>query len=466
MATPRAAAVYARISSDVTGEGLGVKRQLEDCRKLAKDRGWVVAEEYVDNDISAFTGKARPAYERMLSDIQDGHRDGVIVYNLDRLTRQPIELEQFSQVCERAGVRQMATVTTDINLGNDDGLFTARILAAVAAKESSRKSARQKRKARQNAEDGKPGGGNTRPFGYKDDKVTIFKSEAKIIRAIVTRFLAGESLRSIAIWLNEKEVPTVTGLEWKTTTLKGMLTSGRIAGLRTHLGEVVANAVWDAIITPAERRQILAMFESKKVSGRRAPRRYLLSGSLRCGRCGNKLYSAVRGETRRYVCLAGPDHGGCGKLTIVAAPVEEWLAEAVLLRLDTPVMADALSRRYALDEQQSSLLTELQDDQAQLKELASLWAQKVITSAEWASARAPIETRIHGVERQLAQLSGTTALEGLIGQGKKLRTDWQMLNLDRQAAIVSAVLDYATIQPGTPGAQHLDPNRIVPTWRL
>ena len=110
MATPRAAAVYARISSDVTGEGLGVKRQLEDCRKLAKDRGWVVAEEYVDNDISAFTGKARPAYERMLSDIQDGHRDGVIVYNLDRLTRQPIELEQFSQVCERAGVRQMASL--------------------------------------------------------------------------------------------------------------------------------------------------------------------------------------------------------------------------------------------------------------------------------------------------------------------------------------------------------------------
>lgn len=53
----RAAAVYARVSSDQTGQ-LAVTRQLEDCRKLASERGWVVAEEYVDNDISAFRGEA------------------------------------------------------------------------------------------------------------------------------------------------------------------------------------------------------------------------------------------------------------------------------------------------------------------------------------------------------------------------------------------------------------------------
>ncbi len=466
MGVPRVAAVYARISSDVTGEGLGVQRQLEDCRKLAVDRGWVVAEEYVDNDISAFSGKTRPSYMRLLSDIRDGLRDGVIVYNLDRLTRQPIELEQFSQVCERAGVKQMATVTTDINLGNDDGLFTARILAAVAAKESARKSARQKRKARQNAEAGKPGGGNTRPFGYKDDKITVKKSEAKIIRTIMARFLAGESLRSIAIWLNEKQMPTVTGLEWKTTTLKGMLTSGRIAGLRTHHGEVVAYAIWPGIIAPVERQQVLAMFESKKVSGRRTPRRYLLSGLLRCGRCGNKLYTAARVQTRRYVCITGPDHGGCGKLTIVAAPVDQWITEAILLRLDTPAMNSAITGRVPLDGYRSALFSDLQDDQAQLKELASLWAQKVITSVEWATARASIEARIHNAERQLTHLTGTSALEGLVGKGKELRARWAMLHLERQTAIVSAVLDHATITPAAPGARTVDPNRIVPTWRL
>lgn len=56
----RSAAVYARISADVEGAGLGVARQLEDCRKLAADRGWLVGDEYVDNDVSAFFGKAAP----------------------------------------------------------------------------------------------------------------------------------------------------------------------------------------------------------------------------------------------------------------------------------------------------------------------------------------------------------------------------------------------------------------------
>jgi site-specific DNA recombinase len=70
----------------------------------------------------------------------------VIVYNLDRLHRRPIELEDLVALCERAGVTNVATVTADIDLGNDDGLFMARMLAAFAAKESGRRSARIRRK--------------------------------------------------------------------------------------------------------------------------------------------------------------------------------------------------------------------------------------------------------------------------------------------------------------------------------
>ncbi|WP_255499967.1 recombinase family protein [Actinotalea sp. JY-7885] len=61
-----AVAVYARISQDRSGEELGVRRQLADCRVEAQRRGWAVAEEYVDDDLSAYSGKKRPAYERML----------------------------------------------------------------------------------------------------------------------------------------------------------------------------------------------------------------------------------------------------------------------------------------------------------------------------------------------------------------------------------------------------------------
>src|ERR1700712_2505050 len=157
---PNAVAIYARISQDRSGEGQGVGRQMEDCRAEAARRGWMVAEEYVDNDVSAYSGKVRPAFERMGDHVRDGLRDAVIVYNFDRLTRQPIELEHFAATCLAAGVRTLATVTGDVDLGNDDGMFTARLYAAFAAKESGRRSARVRRKMQANASEGLPHGGN------------------------------------------------------------------------------------------------------------------------------------------------------------------------------------------------------------------------------------------------------------------------------------------------------------------
>jgi site-specific DNA recombinase len=76
---PKAAAIYARISQDRTGEALGTRRQVADCQAEAERRGWPVAEVYVDDDISAYSGKHRPAYARMLDDIRDGRIDAVIV---------------------------------------------------------------------------------------------------------------------------------------------------------------------------------------------------------------------------------------------------------------------------------------------------------------------------------------------------------------------------------------------------
>jgi site-specific DNA recombinase len=89
---------YTRLSL----EGDNVETQLHDCRKLAADRGWDVAKDFCDNGISAFSRTARrPAYEAMLRGIKAGEISRVIVYNLDRLTRQPRELEAIIDVIEQ-----------------------------------------------------------------------------------------------------------------------------------------------------------------------------------------------------------------------------------------------------------------------------------------------------------------------------------------------------------------------------
>lgn len=464
------AAIYARISADVEGTGLGVTRQLEDCRRLAADRGWPVGDEYVDNDVSAFSGKRRRDYERMLADLQSGARDAVIVYNLDRLHRRPAELEDFVALCELAGVQQVATVTADIDLGNDDGLFMARIFAAFAAKESGRKSARVRRKLLQNAEQGLPHG-SVRPFGYEPDKITLRESEAKVVREIVDRYLAGASIRSLTVWLNDSGIQPAVAKSWQTSAVRQILCSGRIAGLREHHGQVIGPAKWPAIITPAERDRVLARMTTRAVTKTRAPRTYLLSGLLRCGRCGNRLFSQARhnnpeNRVRRYVCLKGPDHGGCGRLTVVAEPVEHLLTEAVLTRLDSPQLAEVLTGKTSPDHDVAALAAQVEKDQARLDELAGLYAEGAISAREWITARDPIVARIAQARRDIAAATDTIAVYKLVGTGGKLRQQWHGLDIDRQQAILKSVLDHAAIAPGTPGARSVDINRVQPHWRI
>jgi site-specific DNA recombinase len=462
-----AAAIYARISSDQDGTALGVTRQLEDCRRRAQELGWAIGEEYVDNNVSAYGDRRRPEYTRLLTDITEGLRDAVILYAPDRLSRKPVEIEHFLEVLAAAKIRHLQFVTTgDIDITNGDGLMVLRVLSAVAANESTTKSRRVRRKMDQRAELGLPHGGYRRPFGYEDDKVTVRLNEANVIREVVERFVAGESLRSLARWADGQDIRTVGGGPWRSSTLRTLLASGRIAGLREHRGEVVGAAKWRAIISPSQRERVLRRLTQLETARRRAPRRYLLSGLAHCGRCGGTLYSSPRTRTRRYVCLSGPDHGGCGRISVTAEPLEKLVTDAVLFRLDTPELAAALSGRAAENADATALADALADDRARLIEVARMYGEKEIDGRQWQAARTPIELRIRAVERQLATAANSDAIVGLSGNGVSLRARWESLDLTRQAAIVRAVLDHAVVLPGVRGAQTLDPGRVQPIWRL
>ncbi|MEQ1701517.1 MAG: recombinase family protein [Ilumatobacteraceae bacterium] len=467
MSNPKSVAVYARISSDQEGTALGVNRQLQDCRSKAEELGWVIGEEYVDNDISATYGKRRPSYERMLADLRDGYRDGVLVYHVDRLTRRPMELEQFVEVITAAGVRDVQFVAgAAVDIASGDGLLVLRMMGAVAANESASKSRRQRRKMDEVAASGRPHGGSNRPFGYEADRITVRADEADVIRVLVARFLAGESLGSLGRWLDDTGVQTVRGNTWRMTSVRQLLGSARIAGLREHRGVVVGPAVWDAIISEDDHRKVTGLMAQRASNRTRSPRTYLLSGMLRCGRCGGVLYSARRETSRRYGCKSGPDFGGCGKTVVTAPPVEELVADAVLYRLDTPELADMLAGRAARDEHSAALAEAYSAEQAQLEELAELYASKQITAREWMAARGPIESRAKDLQRRLSRSTGSEALRGYVGNGAALRGQWADLNLTRQSAIIKAVIDHIVITPPTVENHRFDPNRVQPVWRV
>ena len=461
------AAIYARISSDRSGDQAGVTRQLSDCEALAARRGWTVVERYVDDDTSAYSGKARPAYKRLLSDIKDGHISAVVVWHLDRLHRQPRELEEFLDTVDRASIRHLASVTGDVDLGTDDGRFMARILGAVARKESDDKSRRIKRKHEQLAQDGKRSGGGTRPYGYDLGHQSIRPDEAAVIKEAATRTLAGESLRSICNDFNDRGVLTVTGRQWSMTSLRRILMSGRVSGQREHRGEIVAKGDWPAILTPLETDRLRALLGDPSRRTNRAPRRYLLVRLCRCDLCGATLVSRPREDgRRRYVCAKGPGFAGCGRISIMADDLEELVVEAVLLRLDTPQLQQALAANAADDADTTTLREEVERDQAQLAELAEAYADRALSMPEWKVARDRIEERLSAAKKRLSTVTGATPITDFVGHAGALREQWKDLPLSRQRAIVAAVLDFVTVGPALKGRTSFDPDRVVPTWRL
>jgi len=462
-----AGAVYCRISDDREGRHLGVDRQERDCRELAAARGWTIAEVYVDNDVSAYTGKPRPAYRRMLRDLKDGTRDAVITYHQDRLVRQPRELEEFFDVCDAAGITEMASVTGDLDLSNDEHRTFARILGAIAQKESNDKSRRIKRKHLELAERGEVTGGGTRPFGFEDDRKTIRQDEADLIRNAAARILAGDSLRSVCRSLNDAGVKTSAGNDWAPAVLKRLLLSARISGQRSHDGQIVATAVWPAIIPPEQTARLRAVLGGPRRVPARTPRRYLLAGLLRCHACGATMVARPRDDgERRYVCAKGPGFSGCGKTYILAPPVEQFITDAILYRLDSPDLAAALRGDLGQEPRAAQLQRELDEALAQADELANAYGATQISMREWLAARKPIEDRTQRLKKELSRYSRTEPLAQYLDKTASLRSDWTGLDLPRQQAIIKSVLDHVTVGPGRRGYNRFDPSRLTPTWRI
>jgi site-specific DNA recombinase len=465
----RQVAVYARISSDPQGTRLGVDRQVEDCERLAASLGLGVHDLYVDNDTSAWSGRSRPEYQRLCEDIKAGVVGGVVVWHMDRLHRHPKELEDFITLIEAAGAVVRTVTAGDVDLSDSTGRAVARILGAVARKESDDKSARLVRKHLELATKGQVSGGGERPYGFERNRREVVAEEAAHLREAARRVIAGESVRSVCADFNARGITTSTGGAWSGQTMRRVLRSARISGRRERHGEIVAKAEWPGIISPndSDRLRTLLGSPAGAAPSGRAPRRYLLAGLLRCGLCHSPLVSRPRpGGIRRYVCASGPGFGGCGRMAVMSEPVEAFVAQAVLYRLDTPDLARALADARKANAEHDTLATRIADDQEMLDTLASDYAAKTISHREWLTARQPIQARIDATKRRLSRVSGSHRIDEFVGRATALAGTWADLPLTRQVAIVRTLIDHIVVQPAFKGRNRFDPERLIPIWRL
>jgi site-specific DNA recombinase len=336
-------AIYTRLSESRDGEQTATGRQEADARTLATERGWEIGEVYSDVDLSAFNRRVRrPGFEQLVADLAAGKHAGLLVWKLDRLVRQPRDLERVLDALE-AGGAGLASVHDPVDVSGPMGLAMLRIGVVMASVESSNISIRTKRKAEELARAGSRVTGGTRAFGYSKDRRALIEREADAIRIAADGVLAGDSTRGIARRWNESGITTPTGGEWVPNVVARLLRAPLIAGLRAHRGVVVADGEWPAIIDRDTHDRLVVALDprSRRTTGAGRPRSYLLSGgTARCSRCGEPLVARPSATgRRRYVCAKIPGRPGCGGIAIGADDLEAVIAEALLARLASPTFA-------------------------------------------------------------------------------------------------------------------------------
>ena len=431
------AAIYARISADKVGESLGVKRQVEDCERLAKERGFQRTRVYVDNDVSAYSGKPRREYLRMLRDIQSGEVAAVFTWHNDRLHRSPLELEHYIELSESLGVVTYTVRAGVIDFATPAGRMMARQLGTIARYESEHRSERIRRKALEKAKNGEYHGGAVRPFGFETDGVTHRDSEARELRRMTQAALAGHSLGSIIRDLNARQVTSVRGNPWSYTTMRALLLRPRNAGLRQHQGQVIGEAAWEPIVAKSEflRLERLLRDPSRRTT-RNSQRRHLLSGIAKCGVCGAGMKSGGS-KTRTgtpfkvYRCCTTRNLEKMERLI-------EGCARSVLLNQTWHVPSDLGSDREELLEQIASI-----DSRA--LEAADAYAAATISVRQLSLINEKLDLERADLETRLS--SATPAdYEFFVGLPGDLEYD--SLPLERRRKLVEALFDIRVMPVG------------------
>lgn len=388
---PKAAVLLCRISDARDDDTGGVDRQVKRLIEKGRQLGWGWDDDsiLIENDTSAFKRKkieladgswalrtVRPKFRRALAMLASGEADGLLAVDLDRVVRDPRDLEDLIDVVESRTPRVLVdSVTGSLRLANTADIAMARVMVAMANKSSSDTARRVKDRRKEQAESGVFGGG-TRPYGFGvpavDAKGRHYLDMSKIVPAEAIEIvraseavLVGATIRSLAADLRKRGVPTVTGVPWKPETLRGILLRPRNAGLVLHRGVVLESTILEGvdeehppIVSRTTWEAVCAILtsEHRQTTPGRAPK-WLGSGLYLCGHpdCVGKdprptVHSAGSGGEKRvaYVCAGPKEH-----LTRTAEPLDQYVvahltglmsdrAAAHLLRPDTHVDIAAL----------------------------------------------------------------------------------------------------------------------------
>ncbi|SFM13896.1 recombinase family protein [Nitrosomonas communis] len=428
-------AVYTRKSTE---EGLDQEYNSIDAQRDAghayiasqRNEGWIPVSDDYDDPAYSGGNMERPALQRLLTDIEAGKIDVVIIYKIDRLTRSLADFSRMVEVFERYGV-SFVSVTQQMNSTTSMGRLMLNVLLSFAQFEREVTGERIRDKITASKKKGMWMGGIP-PLGYdvENRRLVPNEREAKIIRHIFQRFV---ELGSSTMLVKELKLDGVTSKSW--LTQDGKVREGRpidksliykVLNNRTYLGElrhkekwyqaehtsIIDRELWDKV------HAILASNGRVRGNDTRSKVPYLLKGIV-FGSDGRALspWHTTKKNGRRYrYYIPQRDTkeyaGASGLPRLPAAELESTVLNQLRAILRSPeligeVLPQAIRLDPTLDEAKVTVAMTRLDaiwDQlfpAEQARIVKLLVEKVIVSPNGLEVR----LRSNGIERLVLEMS-------------------------------------------------------------
>ena len=343
------AVIYARYSSDNQREE-SIEGQIRECTEYADRKEYTIIEHYIDRALSARTDD-RPEFQRMIKDSEKHLFDTVLVWKLDRFSRDRYDSTHYKRVLKKNGVK-VVSATESISDG-PEGIILESMLEGMAEYYSAELKEKVRRGHKENALKCKHNGGTT-PYGYYIEKenhvLDVEPGSAAVVREIFERFDGGEHIADIMRSLNGRGILCSYGHPFTKGRINAILRNRRYLGEYKYDDIVVPGgipAIVDQDLFDRVNRR-LDLHRVTKGSGT-AKEEYILTTKLFCGECG-RLMAGESGtgqyekHVHRYYKCSGAKSKRCSNYKGIR---KKWMETAAVIATTDIIFKDEVIDKIA-----------------------------------------------------------------------------------------------------------------------
>lgn len=361
--------------SDRSQSEQSIEGQFHVCQEFCKRNNIRIVQQYIDRATSARSTEKREKFIEMVQASDKHPWDAVIVYKLDRFSRNRYDSAKYKHRLKRNGVK-LISATENLS-DNPESIILESVLEGMAEFYSAELSQKITRGLRESASKCHSIGGHV-PLGYKivDHKLEVDPATAHIVQEAFQLYANGETVADICRKFNAQGYRTAKGAEFNRNSFKSMFKNERYIGVYTYRDMRIEDGV-PAIV---DKELFEEVSHRLSVNGQ-APARgkakvdYLLAGKLFCGHCGASMNGEsgtgkYGGKYNYYTCYSRKRTRNCDKKPLKKEYIETIVAQdAIALMTDDIIeeMADMAISQSDKDLKENTKIPELTEQKKSIE---------------------------------------------------------------------------------------------------